>query len=195
MGVQVGGPRSVQRLRLPLILACGAAAALAAPAAARAAVFVVLASTPDAVSLIDPATIQTLGPETVRRAWSVSVKRTLTSDGPPQPGYIRTLNDYDCATRQVRWRTFQVYSRFGDLVMKQDNRAPGWTPTTDVEGASGLRVVCDHAAGASVVSGSSMAQLVLSLMQGWDPQPAAPLADPPPKKKAAARKPPHKVRS
>jgi len=181
--------------RLPLILACAAAAAVVAPAAARAEVFVVLASTPDAVTLVDPATIQTLGPETVRRAWSVSVKRSLASGGPPQPGYIRTLNDYDCATRQVRWRTFQVYSRFGDLVMKQDNRAPDWTPTTDMEGAAGLRVVCDHAAGASVVSGSSMAQLVLSLMQGWDPQPTP--ADPPPPKKKATRKkpPPHKVRS
>jgi hypothetical protein len=167
--------------------------ALAAPAA-RAAVFIVLTSTPDAVSLLDPATIQTLGPETTRRVWSVNVKRTLTSGGPPLPGYVRTLNDYDCVSRQVRWRTFQVYSRFGDLVMKQDNRAPEWTPTADLEGAAGLRVVCDHAAGASVVSGSSMAELVLSLMQGWDPQPSAPVADPPPAKKKA-KKAPHKGRS
>lgn len=183
------------RTRRPLILALVAAAAVAAPAAAQAAVFVVLTSTPDVVSLIDPATIQTLGPETMRRVWSVSVKRTLTSGGPVQPGYVRTLNDYDCQTRQVRWRTFQVYSRFGDLVMKQDNRAPDWTLTSDPEGAAGLRVVCDHAAGASVISGPSMTQLVLSLMQGWDPQARAPADPPPAKKKAAGRKTPHKVRS
>ena len=182
----------MRRAHPRLILVFGAAAALAAPAAAQAAVFVVLSSAPDTVSLLDPATIQTLGPDTLRRAWSVSVKKALASGGPPQPGYVRTLNDYDCLTRQVRWRTFQVYSRYGDLVMTQDNHAPDWTPTSDLEGVAGLRVVCDHAAGASVVSGPSMAQLVLSLMQGWDPQ--TPPADPPSRTtKAVAKK--RKVRS
>src|SRR5690349_6855879 len=122
-----------------IILSTAAAAALAAAGPARASVFAVLDSKPDVVTVLDPGAIQTVGQTAVRRAWSVSVKKVLTEGGPQQPGYVRTLNEYDCVARQVRWRTFQVYSRFGDLVMKQDNHDDDWNPAPDEgEGAAAM---------------------------------------------------------
>jgi hypothetical protein len=168
----------------------------APPAAARAAVFAVLQSSPDVVTVLDPTSIQTIGQSAVRRAWSVSVKRVLTEGGPQQPGYVRTLNEYDCVARTLRWRTFQVYSRFGDLVMKQDNRDDVWNPTPDEgEGAVAMKAVCEGSVGGSVISANTVSQLVLTLMQAWDAQaplpPAQIPADPPPKKK----KPPAKAKT
>jgi hypothetical protein len=177
--------------RRAAIILTAAAAALSA-AGARAAVFAVLQSSPDVVTVLDPNGIQTVGQTAVRRAWSVSVKRVLTEGGPQQPGYVRTLNEYDCVARQIRWRTFQVYSRFGDQVMKQDNRDDDWSPTPDAgEGAAAMKAVCDGSVGGSVISANSVSQLVLTLMQAWDAQaplpPAQIPADPPPKKKPAGK--------
>jgi hypothetical protein len=178
--------------RAAIILAGACAAALAAAGAARASVFAVLDSRPDAVTVLDPAAIQTVGQTPVRRAWSISVKRVLTEGGPKQPGYVRTLNEYDCVARQVRWRTFQVYSRFGDLMMKQDNRDDDWNPAPDEgEGAAAMKTVCDGSVGGAVISANTVSQLVLSLMQAWDeqaPLPPAQIPDPP-KGKAAKPKP------
>jgi hypothetical protein len=174
----------------------GAAAILAvvtivAPAGARAAVFAVLQSTPDVVTVLDPAAIQTVGQTAVRRAWSVSVKKVLTEGGPQQPGYVRTLNEYDCVARQLRWRTFQVYSRFGDLVMKQDNRDDVWSPAPDAgESAAAMKTVCDGSVGGAVIAAGSVSQLVLTLMQAWDvqaPLPPPQVIEPPPKKKPGAK--------
>ncbi|MGZ3378440.1 MAG: hypothetical protein ACXU8S_17735, partial [Phenylobacterium sp.] len=99
------------------MLIAATAAALGAPGWANATVFAVVDSTPDAVTVLDPNAVETIGQTAVRRAWSVSVKRVLASGGPQQPGYVRTLNEYNCVSHQLRWRTFQVYSRFGDLVI------------------------------------------------------------------------------
>jgi hypothetical protein len=176
-----------------------AAAAIALPCAAHAAVFAVLDSRPDVVTVLDPAAIQTVGQTAVRRAWSVSVKKVLTTGGPQQPGYVRTLNEYDCVARKIRWRTFQVYSRFGDQVMKQDNRDDDWNPAPDEgEGAAAMRAVCDGSVGGSVISAGSVSQLVLNLMQAWDEQaPLPPLqtAQPPAKRKPPARAKTRKARS
>jgi hypothetical protein len=185
-------------VRALLVLGCAALAPAAGPT--RAAVFAVLSSSPDVVTVLDPASIQTIGQTPVRRAWSVSVKRVLTEGGPQQPGYVRTLNEYDCVARQIRWRTFQVYSRFGDLVMKQDNRDDVWSPTPDAgEGAAAMRAVCDGSVGGSVIAANSVSSLVLSLMKSWDaqePLPPAQIPDPPPKAKSAAKKKPaHKAKS
>lgn len=175
-----------------IILACAFASALAAAQAARASVFAVLDSKPDVVTVLDPGAIQTVGQTAVRRAWSVSVKKVLTEGGPQQPGYVRTLNEYDCVARQVRWRTFQVYSRFGDLVMKKDNRDDDWNPAPDEgEGAAAMKAVCDGSVGGAVIAANSVSQLVLNLMQAWDepaPLPPAQIPDPPPKAKPAAAK-------
>src|SRR6185437_9313400 len=170
---------------------CGVLAAFAPPSGARAAVFAVLQSTPDVVTVLDRAAIQTVGQTAVRRAWSVSVKKVLTEGGPQQPGYVRTLTEYDCVARQLRWRTFQVYSRFGDLVMKQDNRDDVWGPAPDAgESAAAMKAVCDGSVGGAVIAANSVSQLVLTLMQAWDaqaPLPPPQVVDPAPKKKPGAR--------
>jgi hypothetical protein len=179
---------------LPIV----AAAALVLPQGAQAAVFAVLESKPDVVTVLDPAGITTVGQTAVRRAWSVSIKKVLTSGGPQQPGYVRTLNEYDCVARQIRWRTFQVYSRFGDQIMKQDNRDDDWNPAPDEgEGAAAMKAVCDGSVGGSVISANSVGQLVLTLMQAWDqqaPMPPAQVVDAPAKKTTAAKAKRHKAR-
>ncbi len=148
---------------------------------AGAAVYSVLQSTPDAVTVLDPAAIETVGATAVRRAWSVSVKRSLTTGGPQQPGYVRTLNEYDCVGRRIRWKTFQVFSRFGESVMKKDNADDEWNPAPDEgEGGRAVKVVCDGETGGSVVAAQSVSKLVITLMQTWDE--AAPL---PPLQKVA----------
>ncbi len=173
-------------------IAVAAVAMLALPAAARATVFAVLEQKPDVVTVLDTSAIQTVGQSAIRRAWSVSVKKVLTSGGPQQPGYVRTLNEYDCVGRRIRWRTFQVYSRFGDTVMKQDNRDEEWNPTPDAgEGARAMQAVCDGGVGTGAISASSVSQLVLTLMQAWDeqaPLPPAQIPEKPPKKTPAPAK-------
>jgi hypothetical protein len=133
----------------------------------------VIGSTPDVVTVIDPKASELVGgPGGVRRTWAVSVKRTLVSGGPQQPGYVRMLNEYDCAQRKVRWRSFDVYSRFGAPVMHKDNEDATWTAADGDEGV-GLRVVCDADAGRSAIAATSVSQVVIGLMQAWDE--AAPL--------------------
>ena len=182
--------------RISAVLAGAAACALAG--AAQASAFFVLDSTPDAVSVLDPAAAQTIGETAVRKAWTVTVKRVLTTGGPQQPGYVLTENEYDCAARQLRWRSFKVYSRFGDLVMTQANPDDAWTPPPRVgESAVAMRVVCDKRTGWSVISANSVSQLVLTLMQSWDaeaPMPPPQIADTPARKPAAKAR-PHKARS
>jgi hypothetical protein len=179
------------------VLTIAAAAALMAPGAAWATAYSVLDSTPDAVTVVDPASAQTLGQTAVRQAWSITVKRVLTTGGPQQPGYVLTLNEYNCLSHQLRWRSFKAYSRFGDLVMKQDNPDPAWTPAPATgEGAYAMKAVCEGAGARSVISANSVSQLVLTLMQAWDsqaPLPPAQVPSDPPKKKPAAKA--RKVRS
>ena len=161
-----------------------------APGAA-AATFDVVRSGDGVVTLLDPAAIETVGQSQVRRAWSVSVQKNLVSDGPPQPGYVRTLNDYDCLQWKIRWRSFSVYSRFGALVLHKDNADPAWAPVEgNIEAMSAARIVCDGKAGEDVYAAPSIGRLVIGLMQAWDA--AAPLPPlqpaPPPAKTAPHRR-------
>ncbi|WP_372781903.1 surface-adhesin E family protein [Phenylobacterium sp.] len=176
------------RLR-PLLLA--AALGLLTASAAQASVYAVISSTPDVVTVVDPRASEMVGGPGVRRTWAVSVKRTLVSGGPQQPGYVRMLNEYDCAQRKIRWRSFDVYSRFGAPVMHKDNDDDSWAPATDGgEGEAGLRVVCDAEAGRSAIAAPSVSHLVIGLMQAWDaaaPLPPLQPVEPIARKKSAHR--------
>lgn len=180
------------KLRRFGLAAAAVATAAALGPAARAAVYQVVQSGPDEITVLDPAAVETIpGAPKQFRAWSVNVKRVLVSGGPQQPGYVRALSDYDCAAKKVRWRSFYAYSRFGALVMRQDNPEPAWQGSAD---DPGLKAICADRAGRAAVSAASMTQLVLSLMQAWDE--AAPLPPLQPVAPAPAPKRPHrKVRS
>jgi hypothetical protein len=155
--------------RLALCGGLAAAALMATPA--MAAIYSVVQTAPDEITVFDPAAIEVIpGAIEQRRSWTVSVKKNLVSGGPAQPGYVRTLNEYDCITRRVRWRSFDVYSRFGALVMHKDNAEQAWQGS---DADAGLRAVCDRRSDGAVVSAASMTQLVVNLMQAWDE--AAPL--------------------
>ncbi len=140
---------------------------------------------------LDPAAIEMVPGGSLRRAVSVTVKRSLVTGGPPQPGYIRTLNEYDCGQWRMRWQSFTVYSRFGVKVMTQVNPDPAWAPSS-FEGEASLKMVCNGTHGDSAVAAQSMGQLVLALMSAWDADaPMPPLQSPPkPPKPAAPAKPP-----
>jgi hypothetical protein len=182
------------RTRLSLTLA---AAVLAAATAAHAAIFDVIKSGPDMVTVINPQAVETLGDGKVRRVQTVSIQKSLLSNGPAQPGYVNTLNEYDCGAWRTRWRSFSVYSRFGELVLRKDNPDPAWAPIDgNAEAVASAHVVCDGHQSGSVFAASSIGQLVIQMMQAWDvdapPQPApaaapAPPAPAPKKKHRAVR--------
>ena len=189
---------TLRRRTLPLALP--ALYVLTVASTAHAAVFAVIRQTPNEVVVIDPAAVETT-PEGMRRAWNVSVQKSLGTGGPPQPGYVRTLNEYDCYQRRMRWRSLAIYSRFGAQLVKKDNPDTAWNPSTDGgEADAGLRVICDGAGGGAVVSAPSVSKLVIGLMQAWDevqapppPEMAEPLPTKAPKKpkaKTPAVKPP-----
>lgn len=169
------------------------AMALLTASTGHAAVYTLVQSGADAVTVMDPAAIERLDGGLLR-AWSVTVKRILVSGGPPQPGYVRTINDYDCQAHRLRWRSFTVYSRYGAQVLKQDNPDTAWGPTAGGgEGDAGLRVVCDGVGGGSVVAAQSVGQLVLGLMSAWDASAPMPplqvLVEPPKPLKTGPAKP------
>lgn len=103
----------------------------------------------------------------VRKASTVTVQRRLVGG---QPGYVRTLNDYDCDARRIRWRNFSVYSRLGVKVLSKNNDRPtDWAPAPSgsVEDAT-LRIVCEGGGGEAVVTANSLGAIVSGIMQGWD---------------------------
>jgi hypothetical protein len=169
------------RTRLSSILPAICAALTAAPAAAS--VYAVVQSSPDEITVLDPAAVEAIPGGDWRRASNVAVKRNLVTGGPPQPGYVRTVNDYDCAGRRIRWRSFFVYSKFGALILHKDNTDLVWQ---GADSDAGLRTVCGDTHGEASVSASSLPQLVIGLMATW--QDAA--APPPPLQPAAAPAPP-----
>jgi hypothetical protein len=168
--------------RLAMTAACAAPLALAS--ASHAASFLIIRSAPDAVTVLDPAAVERTGRNSISRAWTVTVQKSLVADAAPQPGYVRTLNEYDCSGRKVLWRTFTVYSRFGSAIMKRDNPARDLaSPAPGSDGEAGLKAVCDGMAADSAVSAGSLGQLVIGLIQAWDPPlsatPAPPISKPP----------------
>jgi len=186
------------------VLSAGAPAAAAPPttlaAPVKTTLVYVIRRTPDAWTVMDPATIERVPGGVVRRAWSVTVRRNLLDAGEPHPGYVRTFNEYDCGGSRVRWRTFTIYNRFGAVVLTQDNPTPTFGPANPgSEQAASLQVVCEGGGGGSAVAAPSLGQLVIGLMQAWDE--AAPAITPPPAKpdakkadveKPGAKKPPAK---
>jgi hypothetical protein len=186
-----------RRMRISNLLPIAAAALItgAIAPAARAAVFAVIRSSANEVVVLDPSAIETVDGG-FKRAWNVSIQKTLGAGGPQQPGYVRTLNEYDCAQRRMRWRNLAIYSRFGAEILKKENPDTSWNPAEgNGEAEAGLRVVCDGAGGGSVVAAPSVSKLVIGLMQAWDEasplppqQPVEMLPAPSKTKKKAAQK-------
>ena len=69
--------------------------------------------------VIDRSAIEQTGD--LRRGAVVTVQGNILDGSPPQPGYVRTISEYDCSKRDVRWKTFSAFSRTGILLVKQDN--------------------------------------------------------------------------
>lgn len=162
------------RVRSTFAILTAAALFWSAPASART--FFVVRSGPDAWTVMDAEGIEQVPETTIRKAWSVTVQRNILSAGlPPQPGYVRTLNEYDCEAGRVRWMTFSAYSRGGGLLVTRENPAPEWGPADEAEDIlAGFRVVCRGAGGGTVVAADSLAKVVIGLMSAWDQPPPAP---------------------
>lgn len=137
--------------------------------AAEARTFHLSPGGPDAWLVIDPRSAESMPGGVVRRMWTVMVQRSIVSGEAAQPGYVRTQSDYDCANREVRWRTFSAYSRSGDLLLTRNNAWPNWVPATSAPDIhTAFRVACEGGAN-SAVSAESIGQLVIALMTSWDP--------------------------
>lgn len=167
-------------------MAVAIAAALLAAAPAYGRTFYVVRSGANAWTVMDADGIERILDTSVLRAWSVTVQRNILSAGqPPQPGYVRTLNEYDCAAHRTRWITFSAFSRGGGLLMTRQNPAPDWGPADEADDLqSSYRVVCEGVGGGAVVAAESLAKVVISLMSAWD-EPAQTLPAPAAKKPAA----------
>lgn len=166
------------------------AAVLMAASSAAARTFYVVRSGADAWTVMDAGGIEQVAGSPVRKAWSVTVQRNILSAGlPPQPGYVRTLNEYDCLANRTRWMTFSAFSRGGGLLVSRQNPAPDWGPAEEAgDMLSGYRVVCQGVGGGAVVAADSLAKVVISLMSAWDPPPPAFTAPAGPAKPAAQLK-------
>jgi hypothetical protein len=184
---------------LRLATAALAATIALAPAAAQAKMFYVLQSGPDAWTVMDPDAIEKTPGSQIRKAWTVRVQRNILSGDPPQPGYVRTLTEYDCETERTRWREFSAFSRAGGLLVSKVNPQPDWGSAIDAyDTYVGYRIICEGIGGGSVVSADSVAKIVINLMGSWDPPVGvfAPLAPAPGLKAAPAPKtPPAKAAS
>ena len=109
----------------------------------------------------------------LRKAWVVRVQRNILTGNPPQPGYVRTLSEYDCDQSRTRWREFSAYSRSGASLISKRNPNPEWGPATEAGDIySAFKVVCQGGGDGAVVSAESVAKVVISLMASWDPPPA-----------------------
>lgn len=152
---------------------CFAVCAFAMPAVARP--FHMIRAGDDVFLLIDPASIEPQPDSTVRRAWVVSVQRSIVSGDFPQAGYVRTLTDYNCARRETHWRSFSAFARNGDLLVEKENPSTAWIPAISAPDIlAAYRVVCEGGRGQSVLSADSLAKAVISLMSTWDATPVGP---------------------
>ncbi len=165
----------------------------ATPALART--FYVIQSSADAWTVMDAQGIEPVAGTAFRKAWAVRVQRNILSGDPPQPGYVRTLTEYDCQQNRTRWREFTAFSRSGATLVSKVNPNPEWGPADEASDTyAAYRVVCEGVGGGAVVSADSVAKVVISLMGAWDPPPAladgpAPAAGKPAAAKPGAAKP------
>ncbi|RAK63570.1 surface-adhesin E family protein [Phenylobacterium kunshanense] len=149
-------------------------AAVAAAGTAAARTYYVIQSGADSWTVMDPEGVERVGDGAVRRAWAVRVQRNILSGSPPEPGYVRTLTEYDCAAQRTRWREFSAFSRSGKLLVSKVNPNPEWGPAGESSDIyAGYRVICEGVGGGSVVAAESVAKIVIGLMGSWDPPPAA----------------------
>ena len=128
----------------------------------------------------------------LRKAWVVRVQRNILTGNPPQPGYVRTLSEYDCDQSRTRWREFSAYSRSGASLISKRNPNPEWGPATEAGDIySAFKVVCQGGGDGAVVSAESVAKVVISLMASWDrpPAPMTPVPTAAPAKTTAAKAP------
>jgi hypothetical protein len=168
-------------------LALAAAVALVATAA-EARIFVVLRSPVEGWTLYDPAAVEDRPGGVVRRVSTITVRRSIMDGGPDQPGYIRTLADYDCIQGQVRWQLVDAFARNGELLVTQRNTTEGWrSVAADGETQAIYDALCTGAAPRSVMNGASIGSIVSALMSAWDPPPKP--AKRPRAKAAPAKKP------
>ena len=129
--------------------------------------------------IIDPAVIEPVLDTPVRRMWTVTVQANIMNETPPQPGYVRALNEYDCAAQKSRWRSFTVFSRSGAILISRENSAGDWVDATPASGANGeWRVACGYSTGDSALEADGIAKVVIALMRGFDPPSAAAAAPP-----------------
>jgi len=137
----------------------------------RARTFYIIQSGPEAWTVMDPQGIELVpGPGVLRQAWAVRVQRNILTGNPPQPGYVRTLSEYDCDNSRTRWREFSAYSRSGSALISKRNPNPEWRPATEAgESYAAFKVVCQSVGGGAVVSAESIAKIVIGLMASWDP--------------------------
>jgi hypothetical protein len=158
----------------------------ATPALART--FYVIQSSADAWTVMDAQGIERIAGTTFRKAWAVRVQRNILSGDPPQPGYVRTLTEYDCEQNRTRWREFTAFSRSGATLVSKVNPNPDWGPADEASDTyAAYRVVCEGVGGGAVVSADSVAKVVIGLMGAWDAPPAPIPALAPPSKSAAAK--------
>jgi hypothetical protein len=164
----------------------------ATPALART--FYVIQSSADAWTVMDAQGIEPIAGTTFRKAWAVRVQRNILSGDPPQPGYVRTLTEYDCQQNRTRWREFTAFSRSGATLVSKVNPNPEWGPADEASDTyAAYRVVCEGVGGGAVVSADSVAKVVISLMGGWDAAPTPVPALTPPTRTAAAKPVPAKT--
>jgi len=150
----------------------GLAALAATPASART--FYVIQSSADAWTLMDAQGVEPIAGTGFRRAWAVRVQRNILSGDPPQPGYVRTLTEYDCQLNRTRWREFTAFSRSGATLVSKVNPQPEWGPADEASDTyAAYRVVCEGVGGGAVVAADTVAKVVIGLMAAWDPPPAA----------------------
>lgn len=171
-------PVNVRRAIVSSLIA--AAAFAATPASAR--IFYVVQSSHDSWSVMDPEGVERIAGGPVRKAWDIRVQRNILSGDPPQPGYVRTLNEYDCEAQRTRWREFSAFSRSGALLVSKVNPNPEWGPADEAPDTyAAFRVVCEGVGQGAVLSAESVAKVVIRLMGSWDPpaQPLAPVLPPP----------------
>lgn len=150
-------------------LVCLSATGAATTAMART--FYIIQSGPEAWTVMDPQGIEPIpGAAGLRKAWAIRVQRNILTGNPPQPGYVRTLSEYDCEQSRSRWREFSAYARSGAALISKRNPNPEWGPATDANDIyAAFKVVCQGGGDGAVVSADSVAKVVISLMASWDP--------------------------
>ena len=176
--------RRTHTLRIAAAVA-GLAGLVAWPASART--FYIIQSGADAWTVMDADGVERVPGTSFRRAWAVRVQRNILSGNPPQPGYVRTLTEYDCRENRTRWREFTAFSRSGVTLVSKVNPNPEWGLADEASDTyAAYRVVCEGVGGGAVVAADSVAKVVIGLMGSWDPAPAVPIAAVAPAKPAKA---------